>query len=69
MKIVDETKPETRALWGRKAETPEGDRILREARRLACTREYCMLSDGELIRLAYWGASGEKPNPRDDVHR
>ena len=42
----------------RRTETDEGARILAEARKLKRLPEYAHLSDGELIRLAYWGATG-----------
>lgn len=53
----------TRHLWTRQAETVEGNRVLNEARDLA--RKYPNLSDGELIRLAYWGVSGTPPVQSD----
>lgn len=45
-------------LFVRRADTKEGNDILREAYLLA--HEYPDLSEGECIRLAYWGASGAK---------
>lgn len=65
LQIVDDKKPEARALWGMVATTEEGKKILLEARRLACKREYSMLSDGELIRKA----SGVKTDPREGLYR
>lgn len=50
--------PWKRPLWRREA-TGEGDAIVFRARLLSF--RYWHLSDGELIRLAYWGASGDKP--------
>lgn len=47
-----------RPLWRRRAETLEGNKTLETARYLACMEEYRHLSDGELIRLAYWGVNG-----------
>lgn len=44
-----------RPLWRRRAETPEGNATLCEARRLSLLPEYANLTDGQLIRLAYWG--------------
>jgi hypothetical protein len=52
-------KARARPLWQRRAMTTEGNMILREARRLSLSPEYADLTDGQLIRLAYWGASGE----------
>lgn len=46
-----------RPLFWRSATTPDGWRTLSEANRLEWA--YPDLSDAELIRLAYWGASGE----------
>jgi len=60
MKLVDSSRPQDRPLWKRTAETVEGEAILAEARRLSCDRQYMHLSDSELIRLAYFGASGEE---------
>ena len=54
-------KAKERPLWRRRALTFEGNEILHEARKLSKLPEYEGLSDGELIRLAYWGASGTKP--------
>lgn len=51
--------PRKRHLWTRSAETRDGNAILNEARQLSKMSEYNHLSDGELIRLAYWGVSGE----------
>lgn len=51
-------KARERPLWHRRAATREGNTILREARRLSLLPEYADLTDGQLIRLAYWGASG-----------
>jgi hypothetical protein len=65
LNIVDEKKPEGRALWAMRAETAEGDQILRDARRLACSREYCMLSDAELIRKATPG----EIDPRAELYK
>lgn len=48
----------SRPLWTRKAETPEGNEILQEARYLSMDSKFSHLSDAELIRLAYWGSSG-----------
>lgn len=48
-----------RPLWTRKADTQEGNEVLAEARQLSRDPENQNLSDGELIRLAYWGVSGE----------
>lgn len=47
-----------RALWNRRAETREGNEILSEARQLATLPENQHLTDAQLIRLAYWGATG-----------
>ena len=65
MKIVDEKRPEGRALWSMRAATPEVDRVLREARRLACRREYSALSDAELIKKAF----GADEDPREGLYR
>lgn len=46
----------SRPLFTRSADTPDGRRTLAEANRLEWL--YPELSDAELIRLAYWGASG-----------
>jgi hypothetical protein len=51
--------PRQRPLERLRAETPEGTRVILEARMLARRPQYAHLSDGELLRLAYWGASGE----------
>ena len=51
-------KARDRPLWRRRAMTSEGNAVLREARRLSRVPEYADLTDGQLIRLAYWGASG-----------
>lgn len=53
-------RPQDRALWTRNAETREGQRILADARILSQNPQYADLSDTELIRLAYWGVSGER---------
>ena len=52
-------KLKDRPLARRRAETAEGEAVLAEARLLARLPEYMYLTDGELIRLAYWGVSGE----------
>jgi hypothetical protein len=52
-------KARSRPLWWRVADTADGNRTLAEARRLALHPEYADLTDGQLIRLAYWGAAGE----------
>ncbi len=52
LEIVDADNPTSRTLWAIKPTSPEGKKIILEARRLACTKEYCMLSDSELIRKA-----------------
>lgn len=41
----------------RTADTPEGQRILNEARELS--KAYPELTEGQLIRLAYWGTPGD----------
>lgn len=51
--------PKMRPLWRRRAETAEGEVTLWRARQLSKMPAYAHLSDAELIRLAYWGASGE----------
>lgn len=53
-------KPEykKRPLWTRTADTKEGNEILHQARLYSKMEKYKHLSDGELIRLAYWGVSG-----------
>jgi len=48
-----------RHLWVRTAETREGREILDKARDLSLRPENAHLTDGQLIRLAYWGAAGE----------
>lgn len=63
LQIVDDKKPETRSLWSMVAATEEGKKILTEARRLACRREFSMLSDSELLTKA----SGVKVDPRAGV--
>lgn len=50
-------RPQDRPLWTRKAETSEGYAVLHAAKMLAF--KHPEMSDGELIRLAYWGASGK----------
>ncbi len=52
--------PRDRPLWKRRAETPEGKEVLDKARRLAWHPDCWDLDDGQLIRLAYWGASGDR---------
>jgi hypothetical protein len=52
-----------RRLWTMTAVTPDGHATLAAARRLACNPTYRKLSDGELLRLAYWGATGVAPRP------
>lgn len=52
-------RPQDRPLWRRMADTKEGHEILSEARRLSRLPEYADLTDGQLIRLAYWGATGD----------
>jgi hypothetical protein len=49
----------SRPLRRRRAQTVHGTRVLVEARALAKMPEYMHLSDAELIRLAYWGSSGD----------
>lgn len=49
----------SKRLSRRRAETLEGDQTILEAFRLSLRPEYAHLSEGELLRLAYWGASGE----------
>jgi hypothetical protein len=44
-----------------RAETTEGRDVLRDAWHLARDSRYAHLSNDELIRLAYWGASGAVP--------
>lgn len=56
-KIPDYMK---RPLWKRTADTKEGNMILHQARMFSMMEIYKNLTDGELIRLAYWGHSGEK---------
>lgn len=51
-----------RPLWRRSADSLEGIRIIIDARWFAVDPRYCHMSDGELIRLAYWGASGTPEN-------
>lgn len=51
----------SKRLFWRRAETAEGAQTVREAYKLSRMVEYAHLSEGELLRLAYWGASGEKP--------
>jgi hypothetical protein len=51
--------PRSRPLQRRRADTCEGRRVILEARWLARQPQYSHLSDGELLRLAYWGNSGE----------
>lgn len=63
--VVNESKPETRTLWGMTADSEEGKKILLAARRLACKREFSMLSDAELIRKA----SGVEVDPREGLYR
>lgn len=53
------TKARDRPLWHRQADTAEGHEILAEARRLSLQPEHEGLTDGQLIRLAYWGATGD----------
>ena len=53
-------KPWQRYLWRRRAGTPEGTAILWRARWLSMFPQYADLTDGQLIRLAYWGATGER---------
>lgn len=53
-------RPRSRPLWRRVADTDEGNLILAEARHLSRDPRYAHLSDAELIRLAYWGASGNE---------
>lgn len=48
-----------RHLWSRRADTIEGNRILEEVRRLSCLKQNEHLTDGQLIRLAYWGVPGD----------
>lgn len=52
-------RPQDRPLWRRKADTKEGGDALDTARSLSRLPEYTDLTDGELIRLAYWGVSGD----------
>lgn len=57
------------SLFWRRTETKEGGRIVSDAWALSCLPQYRHLSDAELIRLAYWGASGEEDlagRPRHD---
>lgn len=51
-------EPTKRPLWTRTAETADGKATLEDARRLSMDPQYYDLSDAELIRLAYYGASG-----------
>lgn len=51
--------PVSKRLFWRRAETPEGNRTVWAAFWLSLLKEYAHLSEGELLRLAYWGASGE----------
>lgn len=51
-----------RPLWRRVADTKEGNATLHEARLLSQLSEYADMTDGQLIRLAYWGASGNDDN-------
>lgn len=53
MNLVDDKNPDQRKLWHVKAVSREAEVILCEARRLALTKEYCGLSDAELIRKAF----------------
>jgi hypothetical protein len=52
--------PVTISLLRRRAETPEGNQIIWEAFVLSLLPKYSHLSEGELLRLAYWGVSGER---------
>lgn len=63
LEMVNDKKPETRSLWSMVAATEDGKKILMEARRLACQREFSMLSDSELLTKA----SGVKVDPRAGV--
>lgn len=51
-------RPQDRPLWARTADTAEGRKVLDEARALSF--EHPQLTDGQLIRLAYWGVPGEQ---------
>lgn len=63
MNIVDEKAPHGRKLWSMTAETREGQTLIREARRLACRREFSMLTDSELLRIAA-GVPRNEPSDR-----
>lgn len=52
LELVDVSNPASRKLWDIVPSTPASKAIINTARRLACTQEFCMLSDGELMRKA-----------------
>lgn len=52
-------KAKKRPLWRRRADTREGAEVLQKARALSLDLRNEHLTDGQLIRLAYWGATGE----------
>lgn len=59
---MDKIKPWRRPLLTRTADTREGNEVLCKARLFSWMPRYAHLTDGELIRLAYWGASGDPDN-------